>query len=369
MLLTCNLCAMVTTDTTSERAVAEALAVVGMYGDPTVSWSIFLDTEFTEPIDPDLLHRRLEDAVAAHPVCGTAPDWAVLGEADWAAGLQRLADEPYDLHRSLVRAQCSTDGSRLVLGAHHGALDGLGLLALVAAATGQDLRSRARGISAAPAERPFLQTCVHRLGEAAWHSPQRFRPDRRSSEPGDWLLSAPTDAKVSTALLVAATGAALEEWGAEPSADRHRVVMAIAASRRAAGEQLVPDRNTAYLRVVDPPPGDVAASRTLLAETAPEPDFPSSRVGGLAPLATRLLQRRLGSTALISNLGLVDGAVGIRSMAIYPSASGPSGMAVGAMTGGERGTLTLRARRNAFTEEGAHRLMDLIGAAVTRLAD
>lgn len=367
MLLTCNLSAMTSTDTTSERAAAEALAVVGMYGDPTVSWSIFLETEFTAPIDPEEAHRRLDAAIAAHPACGIAPEWAVLPDAEWASGRTRLADEAYAVGRPLVRAQCSTDGRRLIVGAHHGALDGLGMLALVAAATGQDLRSRARGISAAPAHRPFLRNAVHRLGEAAWHSPRRFRPERASSEPGDWLLSVPTDVKVSTALLVAATGEALQEWGAAPTAERHRLVMAIAASRRAAGERLVPDRQTAYLRVVDPVPGDVTAAREQLGATAPEPDFPPSRVGGLAPLATRLLQRRLGSTALISNLGPVEGTVGVRSMSIYPSASGPSGLAVGAMTGGDTGTLTLRARRNSFTEEGTAELMDRIATAVTRL--
>lgn len=359
---------MASTDTTPESgATAAALAVVGMYGDPTVSWSIFIETELAEPIAPDTLHDRLVDAVAAHPGCGMAPDWEILDEADWAAGLSRLADARYGHGRPLVRARCTPDGSRLVIGAHHGALDGLGMLALVAAATDQDLRSRARGISSAPADRPFLRTCMHRVAEAAWHSPRRFGADRRSSEPGDWLLSAPTDVKVSTALLVAATGAALEEWGAQPTGSHHRLVMAIAASRRAAGEVLTPDRQTAYLRVVDPRPGDVEGTRAMLSETAPEPDFPSSRVGGFAPLATRALQRRLGSTALISNLGPVEGTVGIRSMAVYPAASGPNGVAIGAMTGGETGMLTLRARRSAFSEDATRQLMDLIRESVERL--
>lgn len=359
---------MASTDTTSEAgAAAAALAVVGMYGDPTVSWSIFIETELVEPTAPDVLRGRLVEAVAANPGCGMAPDWAVLDESDWAAGLSRLADARYGHGRPLVRARCTPDGTRLVVGAHHGAMDGLGVLALVAAATGQDLRSRARGISSAPADRPFVRTCVHRVVEAAWHSPRRFRADRRSAEPGDWLLSAPTSVKVSTALLVAATGAALAEWGAQPKGSHHRLVMAIAASRRVAGAVLTPDRQTAYLRLVDPVPGDVEGTRAALQETAPEPDFPTSRVGGLAPLATRLLQRRLGSTVLISNAGPVEGTEGFRSMAVYPAASGPHGVAIGAMTGGETGMLTLRARRSAFSEDAARQLMNLVRESVERL--
>lgn len=369
MLLTCNLSVMTPAHVApAEAATAAAFAAVGMYGDPTVSWSIYLDVELAAPVAPDLLRRRLTEEVAAHPHLGLPPEWSVVPEQEWARALRDIGDRLYRADGPLVRGCVTTDGSRLAIAAHHGAVDGLGLVALVGATTGTRLTSRARGIAAAPAERPFLRTCVDRGMEALVRNPRRFRAQHRSGAVGDWMLTTPTTVPMSTGLLIAAVGEVLQEWGAQPDGRRHPTVMAVAASRRPAGEVLRPDRDTAYLRLVDVSPGDVGAARDQLAATAPEPDFPSSRVGGLAPMATRLLQPRLGSTVLISNVGRVDGAEGIRSMAILPTASGPSGLAVGAMTAGETGTLSVRARRNAFTEAGARRLLDSVHRTAERLA-
>lgn len=62
---------------------------------------------------------------------------------------------------------------------------------------------------------------------------------------------------------------------------------------------------------------------------------------------TKLLSSRLGATALVSNIGRLsgDGLVGAQ---LWPAPSGPAGVAIGAVTVGERSTVTVRMRRGWF---------------------
>jgi len=88
-------------------------------------------------------------------------------------------------------------------------------------------------------------------------------------------------------------------------------------------------------------------------------------LGFLAPVA-KVLSARMGSTLLVSNLGLLRGPPGLGSVEFYPVAHGRSGVALGAASVGDRTVLTLRARRRDFDEED---LRDLLTRIAGRLPE
>lgn len=348
MLLTCKVSHMTDGGRRAADAAAEAFAVVGLYGDPTVPWSIALEAELAAPIAPSLLQRRLTELVAANPNCGLPPQWRVAAAGGWQHELHELMNTPYTTAGPIIRGACDETGRRVVVGGHHGAIDGLGMLALLSAVLDTDLRSRARGVSASAPAQSFAASVRDRLLEVAFRPPRRFRPeggDGRSV--GDWIVSAGVDGRVDTTLMVCALARLVEQWDSGYQTRRPTIV-AIGASRREAGIRLTPDRDTTFLRITAPS-GDVDDTRRVLSAATPQPDFPASRGGGLAPMATRVLASRLGSTALVSSLGVVAGGESVvRSLRLYPAPSGRSGVAVGAVNSGGVGTITVRARRRDF---------------------
>lgn len=56
-----------------DPAVHRARAVVGLYGDPTVSWSIGLDVAFTSPYDVQRLLHRCSALFATERELGPPP--------------------------------------------------------------------------------------------------------------------------------------------------------------------------------------------------------------------------------------------------------------------------------------------------------
>jgi hypothetical protein len=71
---------------------------------------------------------------------------------------------------------------------------------------------------------------------------------------------------------------------------------------------------------------------------------------------THLVRGRLGATALLSNLGLVEGPV--ESLAMFPACSGPRAVAIGLASTRACTTLSLRTRRAEFDAEEHARLLD-----------
>ncbi|MGH3739663.1 MAG: hypothetical protein ACRDT6_29285, partial [Micromonosporaceae bacterium] len=63
-----------------------------------------------------------------------------------------------------------------MLAAHHGAVDGFGLLALLGLALDAPVSSTARGIGTRPAGRGFLLSGLLRLSEALFTPPTRAAP-------------------------------------------------------------------------------------------------------------------------------------------------------------------------------------------------
>ncbi|MQA27324.1 MAG: hypothetical protein GEU94_18085 [Micromonosporaceae bacterium] len=368
-------------------AVAEARRVVGLYGDPTASWSILIEARLRARASSAQVRDRLAALVGQHPHLGLPPDVLSPDEQSWDRARADFADRPYTSRQPLIRVAVGERAPRLLLAAHHGAVDGFGLLALLGAALDAPVRSGAAGLGERPARHGFLTSAALRLGEALWAPPGRVAGQGGAAhEAGDALAAADWPAghaghagsggHVGSAGLVAATARAVRRWNRRHGVPSRRIVAALGASRRP-GAQLAPDRRTAFLRLRLGPRPELADVQRLLAETPPEPDFPGS--GSRLPrLAIRALSHRLGATFLASHLGVVatGGRMGtgdsagtsglVESLAFYPTASGRHGLAVGAATCGDTTTVTARARRTGFNPTAAQELLTMIAEEATR---
>ncbi len=324
--------------------------VVGLYGDPTVSWSILLEAGLgVAAPEPEKLRARLAAAVQQYPHLGALPEIERI--TDLPAVRDRFASAPYERAAPLVRV--AAGDATLLIAAHHGALDGLGLLALLGILLDVPVSSAATGIGARPGGTSFARSAVQRLAEALLAPPARITPDRGREASGDvFVASHEPGLRLGAAGFVTAAAHATGRWNRAHGARTARVVAALGASRRS-GAAPEPVHDSAFFRLRLSPAADVAA---LLGAQPPEPDFPA-RSSRLARLATRLLASRLGSTFLVSNLGLVSTGDTVRSLAFYPAASGRSGVAFGAATTGGTTTITVRARRKDFDAPAAARLL------------
>lgn len=333
--------------------------VVGLYGDPTVSWSILLEAELgTAAPEPEKLRARLAAAVQHYPHLGAVPEIELT--TDLPATRDRFASAPYEREAPLLRVAVRAGEPTLLVAAHHGALDGLGLLSLLGVLLDVPVSSAATGIGARTGGKPFALSAVQRLAEALFAPPGRITPDRRTEAAGD-VFAARHEARLrlGAAGFVAAAARATESWNRAHGARTARVVAALGASWRP-GAAPEPVHDSAFFRLRLSSGADVAA---VLGNQPPEPDFPA-RSSRLARLGTRLLASRLGSTFLVSNLGVVSTGDTVRSLAFYPAASGRSGVAFGAATTGGTTTVTVRARRKDFDADAAARLLDEFRDAV-----
>ncbi|WP_439382979.1 hypothetical protein [Amycolatopsis lexingtonensis] len=334
--------------------------VVGLYGDPTVSWSILLEAELAAAApEPEKLRARLAAAVQQYPHLGAVPGIELAD--DLPAVRDRFASRPYERTAPLIRVAVRADAPTLLVAAHHGALDGLGLLALLGILLDVPVSSAATGIGARGGGKPFLVSAFQRLAEALFAPPGRIVPERAAPSSGDVFASRHEPRlRLGAPGFVTAAARATESWNRAHGARTARVVAALGASRRS-GAAPEPVHDSAFFRLrLGSRVADVAG---LLRAQPPEPDFPA-RSSRIARLGTRLLAGRLGSTFLVSNLGVVSTGDTVRSLAFYPAASGRSGVAFGAATTGGTTTVTVRARRKDFDAPAAARLLDGFGDAV-----
>jgi hypothetical protein len=348
-----------------DPAVAQARRVVGLYGDPDVTWSIVLALDVAEPLDRDAVELALANTCHRYPHLGRPSDVATFEvEQDL---LPAFADLGYGDHDPLLRVAVSSDSRTLIVAAHHGAVDGLGLLGAASLLSGLSLTSSARGIERTAEPTSFLRAGVRRSAEAAFRPPLRLRSRSRTGS-GDWLIARTVDlGRPSSAALLAASTASVRAWNAGATGrpvGRHLVV-AMGLSRRAGTPTPEPDRDTAYVRLLADHITSAEEAAAVITATAPEPAFPVTDGGGLAPRVARLLAGRLGSTVLVSNLGLVrgEGLVGVR---FWPVPAGPAGTAIGLATAGGTTTVTVRQRRNAFASEDAERFVDLVASELAK---
>jgi hypothetical protein len=350
------------------------MRTVGLYGDPAITWSIALTASLGVPLDPGTVAERLRGLVAVWRHLGPAPALRTPGSAEVAGTVRDFLDTPFGSNGSLLRCAVSTDGCRVVLAAHHGAVDGLGLVALLSAVLGDDISCTARGVGAEPAGSSFVVGSARRLVEAVVSPPRRVAGDllNGTSDAGDWVADRRVVRSVSSADLVCAVRSALDTWNSRmprsrsAAADRP-VVFSVGASRRRGTGPLTPTRASAYLRLVDVPSTLTPdQARVLLRTTSPEPDFPRTSLGGVGPIVTRALRSRLGATALISNLGRLTGPSALEHVAFYPATGGPGAVAIGAVRGTDATVITIRARRRTFSPDGAQALVDLVADAAQK---
>ncbi|TWP54266.1 hypothetical protein FKR81_01540 [Lentzea tibetensis] len=326
---------------------------VGFSGDPEASWSILLEADLDEAPDPAAVAARMSGASVSFPNIGPAP--SVVAPSTWDETRAGFADSRYTEGDPLVRVALAH--KRLMIAAHHGAVDGLGLVALLGIALGEPVSSSATGVAQRAPDRSYLLNAADRLREAVFTPPTRVQPTRSGHETGDHLVSRELRrTKLGSTRLTAAALHATRAWNAAHGAAHDRVVAAIGASWRGGADPL-PEAASALLRLRMPVGADENAVRVLLANAAPEAGFPSAQ-NLVARLGMRLLAPRLGSTFLASNLGVVK--AGVRAVRFYPSASGRSGVAFGVVTTGEFTTVTLRARRRDFGADAAAELLDLL---------
>jgi len=352
-----------------DPAVHHARLVVGLYGDPAVTWCVLLRLRLTLPLDRARTSEAIGLLHAAHSHLGPRPELALYSPAQRDTVLSRAADEPYGDSGPLVRIALDRAGTELVVAAHHGCADGLGLLGYAAAASGLDLPSSVRGVSSTAEPRSFLRGSLRRLGEALLRPPARIASAGRTRDEGDVLLSRDVTArKSSTPALVLASVRAVRAWNARLGGPDEPVVVALGMSRRPGTPTAPPDRDTAYARLATDGLDSLADTRGLLAETRPEPAFPVTRAGGVGPLVTRALRSRLGSSLLVSNLGMV-GQHGVERLEFWPVPSGPAGVAVGLASTTSRTTVTIRLRGGWFTPDEAAAFADLVAGELGALQD
>jgi hypothetical protein len=275
----------------------------------------------------------------------------------------RFAAAPYERGEPLIRVAACDDEPAVLIAAHHGAIDGMGLLAVLGLVLDVEISSGARGIGARSADRSFFVSALQRLAEALFAPPTRIRPGGAGPAAGD-VFTARHEPRMRfrAAEFVAAAAHATERWNGTHGAPR--VVAAIGASY-GGGASPQPVRDSAFFRLRLKPSPDSEEVGKALAAQPPEPDFPA-RSSKIARLGTRLLAGRLGSTFLVSNLGVVSAPDVVRSIAFYPAASGRSGVAFGAATVGDTSTVTVRARRKDFDDAAAGRLADGLVLALRR---
>ena len=354
----------------SDAAVEQARRVVGLYGDPTISWSIGIQAELAEPVTPAALTGRLGAVVAEFPHFGAAPDVRRIEIEQLGETTTRFLDEQYGDRDPLLRVATTVDSRQLVVAAHHGAVDGLGLLAVVGRLVDASVGSDSRGIGTRRSSQAFVASSMRRLGEAVFAPPSRFAAEvTHSASPattGDVVcVRHLAVTKADTSLITAAACQAMRDWNAAHGQPTRRIVVAVGASRRTAAP--TPDRDTAYLRIVVNPPGHAGQIGADLASAEPEPDFPVTRGSwNLAPLATRMLRNRLGSSLFVSNLGRLTSRGLLRRVAFFPAAAGPRAVAVGVASTEEATTVTVRMSRSSFTDSAAERLCEAIADEIER---
>jgi hypothetical protein len=312
--------------------------------------------------------ERLAEALGPLPALGPTASIRRVPPGDLDGVRGSFADEPYREGGPALRV-AATDGPphALLMAAHHGALDGLGLVALLGVLLGTPVSSSAKGLGERPGGGSFARVVVRRLAEAAFRPPARVAPaSRRRGAPGDELAAVDVSTEsFGTSALVAASLRAVRGWNARLGGEQERLVVAVGASRRA-GDGLRLEERSAYLRFPVTGLPDEDRVRQVLRRTPPQPPAPA--MAGLGPAAAlvRAVSGRLGSTLLVSHLGTLKGPPELRSVAFYPVAHGRSGVAVGAACVREVTTLTLRARRRDFDRSAAEALLAAVARQLSR---
>ncbi len=324
--------------------------------DPAIGWRILLTARLPE--EPD--RAEVIDRLAAIATLQGWPAPPPRRAASDLPALQRelVADDP----APLVVGLC---GAQLVLSAHHGAVDGLGLLVLLERLGAGPVRSSARGVGARTTTGGAARTTTRRLREALLHPPARLTtPAGVPTGAGDVLVERTVPGAHRTATLVDAATRAIVAHERSHGRTAAHVAIAVGAVRAQASDAAtapVADHSV-LLRLTDVEQLDAAGIADALA-SAPVQTPPSAGGRPLLVRATslglRALAPRLGSTLLVSHLGEVT-APGVRGLSFHPVTAGGTGLSLGAVGHGGTTTLTLRGRASAWNDNGLEQLLEAV---------
>ncbi len=326
--------------------------------DPGVLWWVGLTATVEAPLAPDAALGRLRALAEARGWPG--PTGVATGD-DPIRVLADLCTQPPD-----PPVRVGLVGRHVVLAGQHSHVDGLGMLALLGAATDRSVTSAARGIGEREERGGVAAGSLRRLGEALLAPPARVAGPRTAGGAADpdRIVVRALDGTVSAADLVLAGAAGIAAYNRTHGVPTRRVAVAVGASRRGGAEIEAANRSALLrLRRVERMTPDQV--RDALRSARPEPD-PSTAGGGRlvgAAMATglRLLAPRLGSTLLVSHLGTVT-APGIGEVLLHPVTAGGSGLSLGAGDDGTRTLLSLRARARTHDDDALEEILEGIVA-------
>ncbi|MET0526137.1 MAG: hypothetical protein ABWZ91_15130 [Nocardioides sp.] len=261
---------------------------------------------------------------------------ATLPEPPSANGDVRSAASTDELRRALVEPDpepvlIGVAGHDLVVSAHHGSVDGLGLLRILEQRGHGPVTSSARGVADRRAGHGYVGTVARRLAEAAFRPPARV-PQRRAGligpTTGDVMVEVELPGSFRTAEIVHAAAGALTDSGAGP-----HVAVAVGATRDPGADGAIENRSV-LLRLRDVERHDLSGVERALREAPVErpPVTGSGAVDRAAAAAIQLLARRLGSTLLVSHLGEVTAPL-VERLVFHPVTAGGTGISLGAVGG------------------------------------
>ena len=324
-------------------------------GPPTATWSILLELELHDSLNVDRLQEAARD-LADQSRLGPTARVICPEREDWENTLHRFSSERFRRGDSILRLAALDN--RLLIAAHHGAVDGIGLLGVAGKLTETKITSSARG-------RPDEEPVRVGLREAARHAvrrvalpPQRLARDsshRKRHSRYDTLASTTLESVAhDTATWAAAVSRAAVAHNRIRRRSTRGMEIAIGVSLRPGTDPTVEDQS-GFLRL-RPREMDEVGVRERLKQ--------AKLAGGGASIpywasrsAAAVLSRRLGPSILLSNLGSVYGE-GLGSVRFFPVSYGRSSVAVGVCSLENTCTVTARARSWELDENALGMLLD-----------
>jgi hypothetical protein len=321
--------------------------------DPGIGWRILLTAYLPEAPDPGAVLGRLTELAAEQGWVGTTE---VRRDDDVDALRARLIDGSAPIIAGIA-------GSALVVSAHHAWVDGLGLLDVLAAATGQPVTSSVRGVGERPTRGGLARTVTRRVAEAAFRPPAAVSTPEGVVGSGDVFAELTVPGSWRTAAVVTAAVQGVLRHNDAAGRDTRHLAVAVGAGRpRSGGDDRITNRS-ALVRLTDLEDATTQEieDRLRTASLEAAPTGRRRRTARLMAGGMRLLSRRLGSTLLVSHLGEVT-AEGATELAFHPVTAGGTGLSLGAV--GLRGstTLALRARAGQWDRPGLAELLSEIAA-------
>ena len=266
---------------------ARGREVVGLYGDPDANWGIALEAGLLQDVATSQVESGLQSLADRYPHLGRPGPVVVSEAAGWEETRALALAKPFLPNEPLVRATLvpatGSELSRLLVGAHHGVCDGLGLLALLGAAIGTPVTPTATGLGSRSSGGSFVASLPRRIGEALRRPPPRF-PAVAGADAGSGeavVVRSVERAKAGTVAVCRAVALVFfERTGGE--ADSALPLVFVGASRRRPGHASPRTGRRRTSGSGSTRPGPLAEAARRFAALAPEPDFPETSLADSA---------------------------------------------------------------------------------------